>query len=154
MARSELGNKYTCQVCSMKFYDLNRELSMCPCGDVKIADAIGNINEPNRYEPLILKNKSKKDAVIENIEEEEKQVEALDESIDVGVIEDEDNPILMDDEDIIDDENEDELIKSDEIDIPEIEADESLIDGDDDFLVVEDDIEDPELIIKPKSKDE
>ena len=41
MARSELGNKYTCQVCSMKFYDLNRELSMCPCCDVKIADAIG-----------------------------------------------------------------------------------------------------------------
>ena len=60
----------------------------------------------------------------------------------------------MDDEDIIDDENEDELIKDDEIDIPEIEADESLIDGDDDFLVEEDDIEDPELIIKPKSEDE
>jgi hypothetical protein len=54
----------------------------------------------------------------------------------------------------IDDENEDELIKGDEIDIPEIETDESLIDGDDDFLVEEDDIEDPELIIKPKSEDE
>lgn len=152
MARSELGNKYTCQVCSMKFYDLNRELSVCPCCDVPIAEAIGNINEPNRYEPLILKKKSKVEEVIENIEEEE--VEALDESIDVGVIEVEDNPIIMDDEDILDDENEDELIKGDEIDIPEIETDEALIDGDDDFLVEEDDIEDPELIIKPKSEDE
>ena len=154
MARSELGNKYTCQVCDMKFYDLNRELSMCPCCDVKIADAIGNINEPNRYEPLILKKKSKKNEDIENIEQAEEKVGALDKSIDAGVIEDEDNPILMDDEDIIDDENEDELIKDDEIDIPEIDSDDSIVDGDDDFLVEDDDIEDPELIIKPKSEDE
>ena len=154
MARSELGNKYTCQVCSMKFYDLNRELSMCPCCDVKIAEAIGNTNEPNRYEPLILKKKSKENEDIENIEKDEEKVEALDKSIDAGVIEDEDNPILMDDEDIIDDENEDELIKDDEIDIPEIDSDDSIIDGDDDFLVEDDDIEDPELIIKPKSEDE
>ena len=148
MAKSELGKKHTCKDCGIKFYDLNKKELTCPECGVAIIDTVTG----NQYEPLVLKKKPKIDKD-ENINKDAANVDSLDASIEGGVIEDEDNPILMDDEDIIDEENEDELIKDGEIDIPEIEGDESLI-GDDDFLVEEDDIEDPELIIKPKSEDE
>lgn len=148
MVRVELGKKHTCKECGVKFYDLNKEEPTCP-----ECDALVIIHNTAQYNDLIISKVSKASENIDETEEENENISSLDESLEEGIIDD-DNLIIMDDEDILDDESEDGLINDNDIDIPEIEN-EDLIDGDDnDFLVEEDDVDESDLIIKPKSDDE
>jgi len=148
VARAELGNKHTCLNCGAKFYDLNKFEIICPVCETQVTLATGE-----QHVQLQTKQTSPAEDVVQDVVETELKKETLDKSIDSGVIED-DNPIIMDDDDILDEDSEEELIAENDIDIPDIENEELIEDDDNDFLVEEDDIEDSDLIITPKSDDE
>ena len=148
MARAELGNKHTCLNCGAKFYDLNKFEIFCPVCETQVTLVTGE-----QHVQLQTKQTAVAEAVVQDIVETELKKETLDKSIDSGVIED-DNPIIMDDDDILDEDTEEELIAENDIDIPDIENEELIEDDDNDFLVEEDDIEESDLIITPKSDDE
>ncbi len=149
MAKSELGGKHTCKDCGIKFYDLNRENIACPeCGLAIILE-----NALQNKEFIEEDKKIQKETPNEEVIEENNDLEPLSEKLTDGIIAEEDNPIIMDDEDLTSEDSDEELIDETGIDIPEIESEELMVD-DDDFLVEEDDIEEPDLIIKNKSEDE
>lgn len=148
MVRVELGKKHTCEECGVKFYDLNKEEPICPECDTLVI-----IHNTTQGSDLILSKISKVSETIIETDEENEDISPLDENLADGIIDD-DNPIMMADEDILDDEPEDGLINDNDIEIPDIEN-EDLIDDDNDFLVEEDDdVDESDLIIKPKSDDE
>jgi hypothetical protein len=148
VARAELGNKHTCLECGVKFYDLNKDDIICPVCETKIQQEIEEpkVRIQTPQTPIT-------DQIIQDEAESEPEKESLDKNLEGGVIED-DNPIIMDDDDILDDETEEELINENDIDIPDIENEELIEDDDNDFLFEEDDIEDSDLIITPKSDDD
>ena len=148
MVRVELGKKHTCKECGVKFYDLNKEEPTCP-----ECDALVIIHNTTQDSDLIISKVSKASEKIIETDEENENISSLDESLEEGIIDD-DNPIIMDDEDILDDESEDGLINDNDIVIPEIENEDLIDDDDNDFLVEEDDVDESDLIIKPKSDDE
>ena len=149
MAKSELGGKHTCKDCGIKFYDLNRENIACPeCGLAIIQE---NALQNKKF--IEEDKKIQKETPNEEVIEENNDLEPLSEKLTDGIIAEEDNPIIMDDEDLTSEDSDEELIDETGIDIPEIESEELIVD-DDDFLVEEDDIEEPDLIIKNKSEDE
>jgi hypothetical protein len=147
VVRVGLGKKHTCRECGVKFYDLNKEEPACP-----ECDALVLVHNTTQDSDLIISKVSKASEKINESEEENENISSLDENLEEGIIDD-DNPIMMDDEDIVDDESEDGLINDNDIDIPDIEN-EDLIDDDNDFLVEDDDVDESDLIIKPKSDDE
>ncbi len=148
VARAELGNKHTCLDCGVKFYDLNKNEIICPVCETKVQQGV---EEPK------VQFKTPETPIIDEITQDESgdqpEIKSLDNNLEKGVIED-DNPIIMDDDDVLDDEAEEELINENDIDIPDIENEELIEDDDNDFLVEEDDIEESDLIITPKSDDE
>ena len=149
MAKSELGGKHTCKDCGIKFYDLNRENIACPeCGMVVI-----EVNDLQNNKLIKEDQKIKNEIKEEEAKEESNEMEPLSEKLTDGIISEQDNPIIMDDEDVTSEDSDEELIDESVIDIPDLESEE-LIDDDDDFLVEEDEIEQPDLIIKNKSEDE
>ena len=148
MAKAVLGNKHTCLECGAKFYDLNKEDIICPACESKIQLVVDQqqVQLQAKQSPVV-------EEIVQDLSDTETEKETLDKSLEAGVIED-DNPIIMDDEDILDDDSEEELINENDIDIPDIENEELIEDDDNDFLVEEDDIEESDLIITPKSDDE
>ena len=120
----------------------------CPVCETQVTLTTGE-----QHVQLQTKQTSPAEDVVQDVVETELKKETLDKSRDSGVIED-DNPIIMDNDDILDEDSEEELIAENDIDIPDIENEELIEDDDNDFLVEEDDIEDSDLIITPKSDDE
>jgi hypothetical protein len=148
VVRVELGKKHTCKECGVKFYDLNKEEPACP-----ECDALVVIHNTTKDSDLIISKVSKASGKINESEEENENISSLDENLEEGIIDD-DNPIILVDEDILDDESEDGLINDNDIDIPDIENEDLIDDDDNDFLVEDDDVDESDLIIKPKSDDE
>ncbi len=146
MVRVELGKKHTCKECGVKFYDLNKDDPSCP--ECNTSVLMNNITQDN---DSIISKVSKVSKTVVESDEEKENITSLDERLENGLIDD-DNPIIMHDDDINDDDSDDGLINDNDIDIPDIEN-EALVDDDNDFLVEDDDIDEPDLIIKPKSDD-
>ena len=147
MVRVELGKKHTCKECGVKFYDLNKDDPSCPECNTSVL-----MNNTTQDNDSIISKVSKVSKTVVESDEEKENITSLDESLENGLIDD-DNPIIMHDDDINDDDSDDGLINDNDIDIPDIEN-EDLVDDDNDFLVEDDDIDEPDLIIKPKSDDE
>lgn len=147
MLRVELGKKHTCKECGVKFYDLNKDDPSCPECNTPVL-----IHNNTQVSDSIISKVSKVSETVVKSDQENKNITPLDESLEDGLIDD-DNPIIMHDDDINDDDSDDGLLNDNDIDIPDIEN-EDLIDDDNDFLVEDDDMDEPDLIIKPKSDDE
>lgn len=147
MVRVELGKKHTCKECGVKFYDLNKDDPSCPECNTSVL-----IHNNTQVSDSIISKVSKVSETVVKSDQENKNITPLDESLEDGLIDD-DNPIIMHDDDINDDDSDDGLLNDNDIDIPDIEN-EDLIDDDNDFLVEDDDMDEPDLIIKPKSDDE
>ena len=82
MAKTELGNKHLCTSCNTKFYDLQKEVPICPkCGEeiiLKVKRRLGRppLNKKVNIEPIVKKQEEKL-LVEENIEKEDELDEEL-----------------------------------------------------------------------------
>ncbi len=93
MAKTELGNKHQCNSCNTKFYDLQKEVPICPkCGEeiiIKIKPRLGRppLNKKPEIKVVQTKKVSKELLVKEDNEELDEELddlvsmEDLDESI-------------------------------------------------------------------------
>ena len=110
MTKTELGNKHLCTSCNTKFYDLQKEVPICPkCGEqiiLKVKRRLGRppLNKKVNIKPIVKKQEEKL-SVEENIEKEDELDKELDNIVSIEDI----------DDDIIDSNN--------EIDIEENEND-------------------------------
>ena len=69
MAKPELGTKYTCEECGMKFYDLNREDFACPgCGSVP-KGATSSESIVDRIQDEVIAGLAAGDTITEDAEE-------------------------------------------------------------------------------------
>ena len=109
MTKTELGNKHLCTSCNTKFYDLQKEVPICPkCGEEIILKVKRRLGRPplNKIVNIpIVKKQEEKLLVEENIEKEDELDKELDNIVSIEDI----------DDDIIDSNN--------EIDIEENEND-------------------------------
>jgi len=110
MAKTELGNKHQCNSCNTKFYDLQKEVPICPkCGEeiiIKIKPRLGR--PPLNKKPKIKVEKTKK------VSKEPLVKEDNDELDDLVSIEDLDENIINSNNDLTI-ENEDEDNDSDNL---------------------------------------
>ncbi|HIG09105.1 MAG TPA: TIGR02300 family protein, partial [Alphaproteobacteria bacterium] len=108
MAKTELGNKHQCNSCNTKFYDLQKEVPICPkCGEeiiIKIKPRLGR--PPRNKKPEIKVEQTKKVSKELLVKEDN---EELDEELDDLVsMEDLDESIINSNNDLtIENENED-----------------------------------------------
>ena len=114
MAKTELGNKHQCNSCNTKFYDLQKEVPICPkCGEeiiIKIKPRLGR--PPLNKKPEIKVEQTKKVSKEPLVKEDKDE---LDEELDDLVsIEDLDENILNSNNDLTI-ENEDEDNDSDNL---------------------------------------
>ena len=116
MNKTELGNKHLCTSCNTKFYDLQKEIPVCPkCGEeiiLKVKRRLGRppLNKIVNIEPIVKKQEEKL-LVEENIEKEDELDKELDNIVSIEDI----------DDDIID--------SNSEIDIEENENDSDNLSG-------------------------
>ena len=108
MDRAELGNKHLCSSCNTKFYDLKKEIPVCPkCGQeiiIKVKPRLGrpplNKNAPNIQKVSKVEESQIKEEVLDKdedtIESEMEDLISIDD-IDENII-DEENDIEIDDE--------------------------------------------------------
>ena len=117
MAKAELGNKHLCASCNTKFYDLQKEVPICPkCGAeiiIKVKPRLGRppLNKKVNIEPEVKKKEEEKVPVEEKIEKEDELDNELDNLVSIEDI----------DENIID--------SNSEIDIEEEENDSDNLSG-------------------------
>ncbi|HIK86904.1 MAG TPA: TIGR02300 family protein, partial [Alphaproteobacteria bacterium] len=108
MAKTELGNKHQCNSCNTKFYDLQKEVPICPkCGEeiiIKIKPRLGR--PPLNKKPEIKVKQTKKVSKELLVKEDNDE---LDEELDDLVsMEDLDESIINSNNDLtIENENED-----------------------------------------------
>ena len=114
MAKTELGNKHQCNSCNTKFYDLQKEVPICPkCGEeiiMKIKPRLGR--PPLNKKPKIKVEQTKK--VSKELLVKEDNDELDDELDDLVSIEDLDENIIDSNNDL-DIEDEDEENNSDNL---------------------------------------
>ena len=140
MDRAELGNKRLCNSCGTKFYDLKKEVPICPkCGAefiIKVKPRLGRppLNKNSQNIPKV--QKVEEEQVPSNIDnkEEDNIEEEMEDLISIDDI----------DEDIIDEENDIELENEIEIENAEDEDDSDNLEGITD-IEIEDKEEDTNL---------
>ena len=114
MAKTELGNKHQCNSCNTKFYDLQKEVPICPkCGEeiiIKIKPRLGR--PPLNKKPKIKVEKTKKVSKEPLVKEDNDELD--DELDDLVSIEDLDENIINPNNDLTI-ENEDEDNDSDNL---------------------------------------
>ena len=94
MAKAELGNKHLCNSCNTKFYDLQKEVPICPkCGEeiiIKVKPRLGrpplnkniqNIIKPQTKEKVTSKSNDAEENNIESDMEDLISIEEIDENI-------------------------------------------------------------------------
>lgn len=94
MAKAELGNKHLCDSCNTKFYDLQKEVPICPkCGEeiiIKVKPRLGrpplnkktqNIIKPQTKEKVTSKSSDAEEDNIESDMEDLISIEEIDENI-------------------------------------------------------------------------
>ena len=86
MAKPELGNKRICVSCATRFYDLGKQPAVCPkCAteqppeQPRLRRPGGNVAEERRRP---------KEAVVPGLEEGDVEVEAVEEEVEEGMLED------------------------------------------------------------------
>ena len=103
MSKVELGNKHLCASCNTKFYDLQKEVPVCPkCGAeivIKVKPRLGRppLNKKPIVEPPKVKN--------ENDENDENELDS--ELEDLVSIEDLDKNLIADNDEINSDDDDD-----------------------------------------------
>ena len=115
MTKTELGNKHQCNSCNTKFYDLQKEVPICPkCGEeiiIKIKPRLGR--PPLNKKPKIKVEQTKK--VIKELLVKEDNDELDDELDDLVSIEDLDENIINPNNDLTIENEEDEDNNSDNL---------------------------------------
>ena len=122
MAKTELGNKHQCNSCNTKFYDLQKEVPICPkCGAeiiIKVKPRLGRppLNKKPNIEVEHIKNVSKELLVKEDDNELDDELDNLVsiEDLDENII-DSNNTLDIEDEN----DNSDNLSKITDIKISE-----------------------------------
>tara|TARA_B100000579_G_C22171136_1_gene549750 strand:+ start:101 stop:499 length:399 start_codon:yes stop_codon:yes gene_type:complete len=110
MDRAELGNKHLCSSCNTKFYDLKKEIPICPkCGEeiiIKVKPRLGrpplNKNAVNIKAPIKVEEAQESEAIEDkdenNIESEMEDLISIDD-IDENIIDEENDIEIENDED-------------------------------------------------------
>ncbi len=114
MDKDKLGNKQLCQSCGIKFFDLKKEVPVCPKCEteiiIKTKPRLGRppLNKKEKKETPIVKNKEEN--ITKNTEDEIEINEDIDDMISLEEIETENEVISDTDEeiDLISEENNDE----------------------------------------------
>ena len=116
MTKTELGNKHLCTSCNTKFYDLQKEVPICPkCGEEIILKVKRRLGRPplNKIVNIpIVKKQEEKLLVEENIEKEDELDKELD---NIVSIEDIDDDIIDSNNEIDIEENENDSVNLSEV---------------------------------------
>ena len=96
MTKTELGNKHLCTSCNTKFYDLQKEVPVCPkCGEEIILKVKRRLGRPPLNKKVNIKSIDKKQEKKLSVEENFEKEDELDKELNnIVSIEDIDDNIL------------------------------------------------------------
>ena len=96
MTKTELGNKHLCTSCNTKFYDLQKEIPVCPkCGEEIILKVKRRLGRPPLNKKVNIKSIDKKQEKILSVKENFEKEDELDKELNnIVSIEDIDDNIL------------------------------------------------------------
>jgi len=96
MTKTELGNKHLCTSCNTKFYDLQKEVPVCPkCGEEIILKVKRRLGRPPLNKKVNIKSIDKKQEKILSVKENFEKEDELDKELNnIVSIEDIDDNIL------------------------------------------------------------
>ena len=108
MTKTELGNKHLCTSCNTKFYDLQKEVPVCPkCGEEIILKVKRRLGRPPLNKKVNIKSIDKKQEKKLSVEENFEKEDELDKELDnIVSIEDIDDDIIDSNSEIDIEENE------------------------------------------------